>query len=143
MLSLSASWPNSPASAEFLADPTILFHTAMRLLLFTLWILNRGASTWGESIGNGSVERWKRGFEGEYLVFPEGSNVQVSIHIYIYTYTLSLFFSRLNYSTILRSSLVASWKTRLRRWNGACTVCPPVNWITWRKLRCKRRPNNF
>ncbi|XP_043789646.1 uncharacterized protein LOC122713351 isoform X1 [Apis laboriosa] len=50
----------------------------MRLLLFfTLWILNRDAWTWCEkSVENRSIERWKRGFEGEYLVFPEGSNVQ-------------------------------------------------------------------
>lgn len=60
--------------------------------------------------------------------------------VYIYTFSLSL-----SLGEITRPSFVhiASWKTRLRRQNGACTVCPPVNWITWRKLRCKRRPNNF
>lgn len=36
------------------------------------------------------MERSKRGFEGEYLVFPEGSNVQVSVYIYILSLSLSL-----------------------------------------------------
>ncbi|XP_061935360.1 uncharacterized protein LOC108003445 isoform X2 [Apis cerana] len=58
----------------------------MRLLLFTLWILNLGA-TWCESIENRSIERSRRGFEGEYLVFPEGSNVQLVYCMTITTYS--------------------------------------------------------
>lgn len=57
----------------------------MRLLLFTLWILN--GATWGESIENRSIELSKRGFEGEYLVFPEGSNVQLVYCMTITTYS--------------------------------------------------------
>ncbi|CAL7939725.1 unnamed protein product [Xylocopa violacea] len=63
----------------------------MRLEFFVLWIAVCWASvaSYGSAqlSGNRSVERSKREFEGKYLVFPEGSNVQLVYCTTITTYS--------------------------------------------------------
>ncbi|KOX71220.1 hypothetical protein WN51_04244 [Melipona quadrifasciata] len=67
----------------------------MCLLFFIVWIgiwcsnvvSSSGLTRELETTGSKSVVRSKRAFEGEYLVFPEGSNVQLVYCMTISTYT--------------------------------------------------------
>lgn len=125
--------PISRFSKSILARPPCVFY----FLPSGSWILARlGASL---SRTGASNDRGEDSRGNTWCFQREATFKWVYIYICIY---FSLSFSL---GEITRPSFVhiASWKTRLRRQNGACTVCPPVNWITWRKLRCKRRPNNF
>ncbi|CAD1473153.1 unnamed protein product, partial [Heterotrigona itama] len=61
------------------------------IVLIGIWCPNvvssSGLTRGLETTGNKNVERSKRAFEGKYLVFPEGSNVQLVYCMTISTYT--------------------------------------------------------